>query len=379
MSRRNLARREVEGAMVSDDSHFEDEPDAINGSGINGGPRLAAVASPRVSNTTTTATSSSPARAPARRLDGRVDGVMGGVVPPLGGGMSSTVASSSAASGGGAEDDEPARLFSMLEEALPAQTEAARPLTTAELQLKRDLAEHTWDLVRRWMWTHPHPEQRRAAAYIRGAADATPLHLMCKVHNPPDDIIAAMVEAAIEIVSWTDAHGWLPLHHACANGASPEVMRLLIDAYPAGKLQQDNQSRTPLHFYATRSSDNPAFMTVNAELLSDTGAAELTDRGGMLPMHYACAVSAIVFFCILHVSTIIIFFAASVCIYIVEEIFGFCSTSLRNSHLQCFFFCIHVARSMVPIQPFCKYWPLSIPKVSRPRSTRVERRCIWPW
>ncbi len=30
-------------------------------------------------------------------------------------------------------------------------------------------------------------------------------------------------------------------------------------------------------------------MAMNANLLSDTGAAELTDGGGMLPMHYACA------------------------------------------------------------------------------------------
>ena len=114
--------------------------------------------------------------------------------------------------------DEPARLFSILEEALPTTNEAGRALTTAEQQLKRDVAEHTWDLVRRWMWTHPHQEQRQAAAYIRGQADATPLHLMCKLHHPPDDIIAALVEAAPEIVGWTDSHGWLPLHHACANG-----------------------------------------------------------------------------------------------------------------------------------------------------------------
>ena len=190
-----------------------------------------------------------------------------------------------------ATDNDPARLFGILEEGLrmlPKQGEAG-PASNAELQKRRDLAEHTWDFVRKWMWAHPLPEQRQAAAFIRGQYDATPLHLMCKLPNPPPDVIAALVDSAPEIASWTDSHGWLPLHHACTNGAAPEVMQILIDAYPAGKLQQDNQMRTPLHFYATRNFANPAQMALNAEILSDTGAAGLCDRGGMYPIHYACA------------------------------------------------------------------------------------------
>ena len=52
---------------------------------------------------------------------------------------------------------------------------------------------------------------------------------------------------------------------------------------------QDGQNRTPLHFYATRKCENSDTMIKNVRLLSDNGAAELADRGGMLPMHYACA------------------------------------------------------------------------------------------
>jgi len=181
------------------------------------------------------------------------------------------------------EDEGPARLFSILEEAVP------RPNEETDQQRRRELVEHTWDLVRRWLWTHQDAEERCAAAYIRGQANATPLHLMCKLNNPPPDLIQDIVDAAPDVASWTDSHGWLPLHHACANGASPDVLRLLIDAYPDGKITQDSLNRTPLHFYATRNSDNPASMVENVELLCDSGAAELTDRGGMLPMHYACA------------------------------------------------------------------------------------------
>jgi ankyrin repeat protein len=181
------------------------------------------------------------------------------------------------------EDEGPARLFSILEAAVP------RPNEDTDVQHRRELVEHTWDLVRRWLWTHPNSEDRCAAAYIRGQANATPLHLMCKLNNPPADLIQDIVDAATDVAGWTDSHGWLPLHHACANGASSDVLRILIEAYPDSKITQDSLNRTPLHFYATRNSDNPTAMVENVEMLCDSGAAELTDKGGMLPMHYACA------------------------------------------------------------------------------------------
>jgi hypothetical protein len=182
----------------------------------------------------------------------------------------------------------PDRLFSILEEAVPRPDENLL-LTAEDLQRRRDVVEQTWDQVRRWLWAHESQEERAAAAYIRGQADVTPLHLMCKLNNPPTEIISDIVEAAPEVVSWVDSHGWLPLHHACANGASTAVLQILTAAYPESKTTQDNQNRTPLHFYVTRNADNPIIMATNVELLSDTGASALSDRGGMLPMHYACA------------------------------------------------------------------------------------------
>jgi ankyrin repeat protein len=182
----------------------------------------------------------------------------------------------------------PDRLFAILEEAVP-RPDANLLLTAEDLQRRREVVEQAWDQVRRWLWAHESQEERAAAAYIRGQADVTPLHLMCKLNNPPTEIISDIVEAGPEVVSWVDSHGWLPLHHACANGASTAVLQILTSAYPESKTTQDNQNRTPLHFYATRNADNPIAMATNVELLSDTGASELSDRGGMLPMHYACA------------------------------------------------------------------------------------------
>ena len=87
-----------------------------------------------------------------------------------------------------------------------------------------------------------------------------------------------------------------------ANGASVKVLQVLVDAYPEGKTVQDKRLRTPLHFAFFRKDakvDNKLdgaitnrglsnqdevgnSMTEIVRLLSDSGAAELQDEGGMV-------------------------------------------------------------------------------------------------
>ena len=183
----------------------------------------------------------------------------------------------------------PERLFQILEEAVVASSGDGQVQDGDQLQGTRDIVDLAWERVRKWFVYNESNDIRAAAAYIRGNSDNTPLHLMCKLNDPPKQLVNDLVASAPEIASFADSYGWLPLHHACANGASTEVLQILIMAYPDGKLIQDTQNRTPLHFYATRNADSPEVMTRNVVLLADTGAAELADRGGMLPMHYACA------------------------------------------------------------------------------------------
>mmetsp|Transcript_26941 Transcript_26941/g.41272 ORF Transcript_26941/g.41272 Transcript_26941/m.41272 type:complete len:908 (-) Transcript_26941:238-2961(-) len=180
------------------------------------------------------------------------------------------------------------KLYAIIEEAVP-RPEDNRNLSISEMGRRNELIETTWDRVRKWFRSHVDEEARAAAASVRGQADATPIHMVCKLSDPPPDIVQLLIDSAPETAGWADSHGWHPLHHACANGASTEVLHILIDAYPEGKIKQDNQSRTPLHFYATRRAANTNVMAQNVEVLADSGAAELPDRGGMLPMHYACA------------------------------------------------------------------------------------------
>ena len=137
--------------------------------------------------------------------------------------------------------------------------------------------------------------------------------MVCKLTDPPVDVVESLIECSEETVTWADSNGWLPLHHACANGASGKVLAVLVEAYPDGKVKQDKRYRTPLHFAFFRKDAHEDKMNLKADarksmnpndeeeddvgnsmpeivaLLADSGAAELQDEGGMLPMHYASA------------------------------------------------------------------------------------------
>jgi hypothetical protein len=183
--------------------------------------------------------------------------------------------------------------------------------TPEELQRKRELLEQTWKEIRTdWLWsteTQEEQEERTAAVYCRGNDNLTPLHLICKLtSSPPTDIISEIISTGPDVAGWYDCHMLLPLHHACMNGASTEVLQLLTDAYPDGKVSVDVNNRTPLHLYATRGTSdnyNPVTMATNFTILINGGdhgneyhknndynnAAKVRTTTGMLPMHYACA------------------------------------------------------------------------------------------
>ena len=125
----------------------------------------------------------------------------------------------------------------------------------------------------------------------------TALHNICKLDNPPVDVVQSVMGCSPETVTWQDSNGWLPLHHACANGGSGQVLRVLVDAYPVGKVAQDKRLRTPLHFAFFRKDAQKSIEMANTNddlddvgnsmaeivtILSDSGAAELPDEGGMV-------------------------------------------------------------------------------------------------
>lgn len=91
---------------------------------------------------------------------------------------------------------------------------------------------------------------------------------------------------------WSDSFGWLPLHYACANGASEDVVRLLLEAYPGGVVEVDKRQRTPLHFALCNNLECPVSESLAKMLVrpfQETSAASVGDENDMLPIHYACA------------------------------------------------------------------------------------------
>lgn len=205
--------------------------------------------------------------------------------------------------------DEPGRLYALCEMVHLSEEGGGRGnFSVKEIARRKEALEQLWEGIRAWLDAHPSSEEREVAAQHQGMFLTTALHMVCKLPDPPQDVVESLISCSPETVTWADSNGWLPLHHACANGASGTVLSILVNAYPQSKVAQDRRSRTPLHFAFFRSDVRAEereqdthhsgaktdgyignSMPEIVGLLSDSGAAQLHDENGMLPLHYACA------------------------------------------------------------------------------------------
>ena len=177
---------------------------------------------------------------------------------------------------------------------------------TQHTRLKPDAK---WENLRRWFIDHTSSDVRHSACVRQGMFNTTPLHLLCQIKSVPLDIIEVVIESAPEAVSWEDSNGWLPLHYACAKGASIQVLKALLKVYPEGQLVRDQRSRTPLHFAFYKSNKDDCNESIisgepdsnrseaQAEdidygmemVLLLTGAVRIPDEKLRLPLHFAAA------------------------------------------------------------------------------------------
>ena len=97
---------------------------------------------------------------------------------------------------------------------MPAPNSDSEP-RLAELNRLRDMMSTTWDGIREWLAAHPSESARSQAATHQGQFLTTALHMVCKLMDPPVDIIESLIECASETVTWPDSNGWVPLTHAC--------------------------------------------------------------------------------------------------------------------------------------------------------------------
>jgi ankyrin repeat protein len=109
------------------------------------------------------------------------------------------------------------------------------------------------------------------------------------------------------VIVYDMKHGALPLHYAAAEGASKDVIRILLQFYPASKILCDRRGRTPLAWYlgagelakqmshvsgealdpnATAIWEKKLSSTV-VQLLLNSKVARKADATGRVPLHWA--------------------------------------------------------------------------------------------
>lgn len=97
--------------------------------------------------------------------------------------------------------------------------------------------------------SHPHEAREAMEVKVRGAytAKITPLHYACE-NRPTADVVRALIDACPQSLERRqEPGGQLPLHAACTWGASPDVVRALLEARPSCAEMRDFLSNLPLH------------------------------------------------------------------------------------------------------------------------------------
>jgi ankyrin repeat protein len=91
-------------------------------------------------------------------------------------------------------------------------------------------------------------------------------------------------QLAPETVKVKSISGCLSLHLCCGYGASSEVIKLILEAYP--EEVQDKDGELVLHLLCRSNSPSPDVIRMVIE--GDPKATEVQDNYGMLPLHLTC-------------------------------------------------------------------------------------------
>jgi len=114
----------------------------------------------------------------------------------------------------------------------------------------------------------------------------TPLHFALGQSNQNPDRLAPPGVVAIlsnsGAAAYADENGMIPLHYACAYGASEEALYVLTDAYHEAISTRDRGARTPLHFALSNAGRKASPGAVRHLLCLDPTLAN--SNGGPLPL-----------------------------------------------------------------------------------------------
>jgi len=167
----------------------------------------------------------------------------------------------------------------------------------AAMQSCRMIAQQDWDAVREVLSTESGKDALRSGISSLGIDGA--LHFACRFH-PPLDVIVSIAEVFPGAVLHCDKAGRYPLHIAAKWGASPLVLRFLVEEEPSVCAIQDETGRTPLHHicrsygrnYSVRKNDGRTLKEALLEVVrglckASPATVNLEDEEDMTALEYA--------------------------------------------------------------------------------------------
>jgi len=115
---------------------------------------------------------------------------------------------------------------------------------------------------------------------------ACPLHLLCKKKQLPLDILDIFVKVYPQATRIPDSyHQRLPIHVACRSGASPDVIKKLLDEFAEGLFRADYEGNLPIHLACSFGS----MEAISLLLRPNSGHLDSTNKKHQTPLHMVCS------------------------------------------------------------------------------------------
>ena len=169
-------------------------------------------------------------------------------------------------------------------------------LTAGHSELSLALADLDWVRAEAIVQSKPQQASQWVVrhGFFEGVKDAhcLPLHEACVTTAPASTVNAILCANLAAAKTRETSYRRLPLHCACRRRdslADAEIVRNLINAYPAGCLVPDDLGRLPVH-YALSNGAPPHI--IHMLIQANPKAARGVDNRGWTPLHVACSAGA---------------------------------------------------------------------------------------
>mmetsp|Transcript_22550 Transcript_22550/g.21673 ORF Transcript_22550/g.21673 Transcript_22550/m.21673 type:complete len:838 (-) Transcript_22550:162-2675(-) len=114
----------------------------------------------------------------------------------------------------------------------------------------------------------------------------TPLHFALGNIDKPVSPAAVLLLLGGSVGKCPDMGGMLPLHYACAYGASEAVLNVLLEGNHETIIERDNKGRTPLHYAMGNCSRDASPAIVRTLLQNNPVVINMVEsENGYLPLH----------------------------------------------------------------------------------------------